>query len=200
MAFIKPRPDAPDPLTVAREKIAADLGYDLGLPVAPVVVKNPCDQWQRPSAVSLVCLGAGRAWGTGTDALRAQAAPALEALRVFWTWIGDDDHKGHHENLLYAVENGVVKLSAIDHARSLGHGMRGDLLEIPASIGYGAARLPGADEARRALVERIAALPTEGIAAIVRRLGSILTVAEQEMILEVLQVRSEALTRLLSKG
>jgi hypothetical protein len=138
-----------------------------------------------------------RTWGRGTDELRERAAPALEALRVFWTWIADSDHEGHYENLLYVREGDVVKLAAIDHAQSLGHGLRGDLLAIPASIGYGAHALPGAKEAGDRLVERIQSFSHDELDIIISRLGGILTQADQRKISDLLKVRAEALPGLI---
>lgn len=155
VAYVKPRQDVARNLTVAREKIAADLAHLLKLPVAPVVVRapDPDSEWPHYSAMSLACLRAGRLWASGGDAHLEKAAPALEGLRVFWTWIADVDHNGHGQNLLYEVRADACPVVAIDHSYSLGHGNQGDNpLAVAPSTGYGTA---GRQDCQAALLRTV---------------------------------------------
>ena len=199
MAYMKPRPDTQKNLVVAREKIAADLAHLLGLPVAPTVVKrpNPADGACYHSALSLVCLAAGRTWQNGGQVHVASCFEALESLRVFWSWIGDIDHNGHPGNLVYQVTTGGVDVVAIDHSYSLCHQNLNDPLTSGACNGYQTEHLPQSTEVRRKQIAAIQALDATEIERLVRRLGEILTIPEQDRILGILDVRSKALIKML---
>lgn len=197
IAFVKPRPDAPRNLVVAREKIASDLAHILELPVAPVVVRVPIpDQgWPHHSALSLSCLKAGRLWAAGGDVHRVTAGQALEALRIFWTWIGDDDYNAHGQNLLFEVQTGAVAVAAIDHSFSLCHRNATNPLAVGECKGYGTK-----DEFRptaQLSMVKIRSLEWARIEPIVRRMHPILTGQEQERILQILKERRDHLVRLL---
>jgi hypothetical protein len=197
VAFVKPRPDAPRNLVVAREKIAADLAHILELPVAPVVVRLPMpDQgWPHHSAMSLSCLKAGRLWAAGGDVHRAIAGQTLEALRVFWTWIGDGDHNGHGQNLLFEVRAGGVAVVAIDHSYSLCHQNAANPLAVGECNGYGTK-----DEFRataQLTLVKIRTLEWSTVESIVQRMHPILTAEEQERILKILKERRDRLGALL---
>ncbi len=125
------------------------------------------------------------------------AGPRLEALRVFWTWIGDNDHNGHGQNLLYKIESGDCQIMAIDHSFSLCHGNQNDPLAVGACMGYGTAALPGCAAATRLTVTLILSLEWGIVENIVRRLNVILTDEEQDRILEILKVRRQQLTAIL---
>ena len=199
VVYVKPRPGAAHNLLVAREKIAFDLAYLLKLPVAPVVVRRPepASGWHHYSVLSLACLASGRLWGAGGGAHIDLAAPALEALRVFWTWIGDSDHNGHGQNLLYEIRTGMCAVVAIDHSYSLCHGNLADPLTVGVSAGYGTAGRPDCQHALRRTVTQILSLDPARIERLVRRLAEILTDAEQERILRILDERRASLRRLL---
>lgn len=198
LAFTKPRPGNPANLVVAREKIAADIAYLVELPVAPLLVKPPCGTWPQYRAVSLVSLPSTRGWGDGGEVHKAAASPTLEALRVFWTFIADTDHDGHPQNLLYQLDGAAVKLVAIDHSYSLGHGALGNPLAMGAVIGYGTAHDHASQAVRLDVIGRIQALEREAIVSIVRRLRDILTGDEQDFILRLLFARQDALPALLA--
>lgn len=192
--FVKPRPDAQKHIIVAREKIVSDLGSLLELPVAPVVVRRPDGaEWPHYSAASLVCLGAGRQWGSGGQTYFDAAAPALEALRVFWSWVGDGDHTGHGGNLIYEVATGGCHLAAIDHAYSLCYGNPNDPITLGACGGYGTHGLPQVEAARDDIIDKISALSGDVIGPYVSRLDEILTMEEQERITRILNVRRDNL-------
>jgi hypothetical protein len=197
VAFVKPRPDAARNLVVAREKIAADLAHILGLPVAPVVVRLPDSGSSHHSAMSLSVLPAARHWGDGGAIHLGGAAETLERLRVFWTWIGDTDHNGHPQNLLYAVSGGVCEVLAIDHSYSLCHGNAVNSIATPASQGYGTIVLPGRVGWTTKARDDISALEWTRIEHVVRRLQVIVTGDEQDRMLKILQERRDHLATLL---
>lgn len=201
-AFAKPRSQQNAKLVVAREKICADLGRRLNLPTAPVLVRRPdaSGDWNDHSLLSLATLPQGRTWGDGGTPHLTAAAPTLEALRVFWSWVGDCDHNGHPNNLLYEVgQGGGVALSAIDHSYTLCHGNGVDPMTVGACAGYGTANLalPEVEGARISTIEHIEALEMAEVENLVCRLSEILTDGEQERMLRVLQERRNGLRAML---
>lgn len=186
-AYAKPRPDTARNLVVAREKIASDLGYRLGLPVAPVVVRlpDPANGWNYYSALSLARLKGARLWAAGGAAHLDRAATALEELRVFWTWIGDHDHNGHGQNLLFAIQSGVCDVMAIDHAFSLCHGNQKDPFTVGVSQGYGTTGRADCAATAQDMVTKILSLDWDNVEKIVRRLSDIIAPAEQDWILRI---------------
>lgn len=203
VGFVKPRPDSQNPLVVANEKIAADLGFLLHLPVAPVVIRLPIEgtEWQRHSAMSLACLPAGRHWGDQPLQPDHQTAPGLEALRVFWSWLGDVDHGGHPHNLLYELTPAGCQFLAIDHSYSFGHGGNGDVLTVAASAGYGAHDHESARLARVSALDDIAALDWANVELIVSRLvDSVLGKDDARRILDWLDQRRRVLRSLMNVG
>lgn len=197
-AYVKPRPAAARNLTVAREKIASDLGYLLGLPVAPVVVRLPeGTAWPHHSALSLAMLPAARQWGTGGQKYLSEVAEVLEELRVFWTWIGDSDHNDHAGNLLYAVKSSRCDVLAIDHSWSLCHGNQKTSLDVGVCLGYGTARMPESGTWARAMHAKILSLEWGKVENVVRRLQPILSGDEQDRMLLILQERRDHLATFL---
>jgi hypothetical protein len=197
VVYAKPRPGTANNILLGREKVAADLGHLLELPVAPVVIREPGASWSDHSMLSLACLPAGRLWSSGGIAHSPVAAPELEALRVFWTWIGDSDHGGHGENLLYQVDAAGCSLAAIDHAHSLCHGNSVDPLTVGECGGYGTKALPEAASPCTATADKILLLDWAQVQQVVNRLGAILTVQEQDRIINILRTRRDGLKRLL---
>jgi hypothetical protein len=189
-AYVKPRADVSRNLVVAREKIASDLGYLLELPVAPVVVRLPDPpDWAHHSAMSLAALAAARLWSVGGQAHLATAAEMLETLRVFWTWIGDADHNGHGQNLLFVIRSGKCEVMAIDHGQSLCYRNQNNPLEVGVCQGYGTDRLPGREAWTRAAKDKILSLDWGRIESVVQRLHPILTGDEQARMIRILQKR-----------
>jgi hypothetical protein len=171
----------------------------LKLPIAPVVVRlpEPDNGWPYYSSLSLASLVSGRPWGTGGGAHLDKAAPALEALRVFWTWIGDSDHNAHDQNLLFEVQAEKCAVVAIDHSFSLCHGNHTDPLAVGVSSGYATAGRPDCHAVLRRTVTKILSLSQDIVDKMVRRLEAILTVDEQNRILRILVERRNNLSRLL---
>ena len=202
VGFVKPRPDNPSELVIFNEKIAADLGYVLHLPVAPVVVREAMEgtEWSRMTSMSLACLKSGRHWGDGPLAATAETASGLETLRVFWTWIGDEDHNGHPANLLYEMKTEGPQFLAIDHSYAFGHG-GGDALTFAASGGYGAHNHEIADLARDAAIADIESLDWQIVERIVNRLvAKALPSHDGDRILRWLETRRSVLRSLMKVG
>lgn len=198
LAFAKPRPGNPNSALIAREKIASDLGFLLGMPVAPVVIRTPqpTKGWPEATMLSLNCLPTGRLWSAGGEAHIKQLAPHLEALRVFWSWICDTDHNGHGQNIAWQVGSDLAVVAGFDHSYCLGHDGQ-DPLTAPICQGYGTAALPEAKFARDATLARIEGISWADVVSIVERLAPVLSDVEQKRILRVLEVRRGDIRRLL---
>ena len=93
----------------------------------------------------------------------------LEAMRVFWTWLGDTDHNGHPNNLIFQDEaDSSISMNAIDHSYLWGQGAAADA--FPASNGYGSASHALAAEARECTLEAIQSLDKDAVDQLVTRL------------------------------
>jgi hypothetical protein len=124
-AWAKPARIAADNLScVVNEKIASDLAFRLGLPVAPVQIIQNCSVPGFPQnvAVSYAASPQARHWGqVFVPGQHAQLlAPRLGAILVFHAWIDDHDHNWHDGNALLEVL-GPDKIRAvfIDYSFSL---------------------------------------------------------------------------------
>ena len=196
--YVKPRRGAQGNLLCAREKIASDLAHLLSLPIAAVVIRSPeLPDWPYYSALSLASLESARHWGTGGAMHLPKVGETLEGLRVFWTWIGDSDHNGHPNNLLFTVQGSQCQLLGIDHAYSLCHGNAGDPLAVGACAGYGSRGLPDGTRWARDMVTKIVSLDWAMIELVVTRLAAVLSPAEQVRVLKVLEERRGKLAVLL---
>lgn len=197
VGFVKPRPDSQNKDVVANEKLAADLAHMLHLPAAPVLVRPPSVDCPIYTALSLVCLEQGRHWDHGPQFRPVALDQQLEALRVFWTWIGDVDHNGHGQNLIYEFDGQVHRLVAIDHSYAFGHG-GADPLTADVSIGYDTASLSHVASIRASVVDAISSLDWTQVEKIFCRLPEgLLTRSDAEMRLEWVGKRRENLRSLL---
>jgi hypothetical protein len=194
--YVKPKPAKEDRRTAAREKLASDLARELGLPVAPVVIRPPMQDLQYFTSMSLGVFEGARVLGDMATAHRPEIAPLLEAMRPFWTWIGDEDHNRHFENALYMIRGGKAHLVAIDHSYAFNH-REGDSLTIPPCTGYDTVSLPGCDAARDEILRRIEEIDWSTIKVIVNRLSVVLSPQEQENILSLLERRRTELRSLV---
>lgn len=150
--------------------------------------------------MSLACLSSARHWGDRPLPHCEQTAPALEALRVFWSWIGDVDHAEHPQNLLYEITSEGCQFLAIDHSYAFGHG-NGDVLTVAASAGYGAHDHESARSARLAALDDIEALDWNVVEHIVYRLvDSVLSKKDADRILAWLNQRRSLLRGLMNVG
>ncbi len=124
-AFAKPaRPDPDGAACAAREKIASDIAYNLGLPVAPVILSNTTNGTSLPPLVciSYSALAQPRPWNqiTLTEDEMNSLRPGLAALFAFHTWLDDHDHNWNDGNVL--LERGtdnIVRMVSIDYSFSL---------------------------------------------------------------------------------
>ena len=196
VGFVKPRPDNSNPNVVANEKLASDLAHLLHLPVAPVVIRATEDNWPNFTALSLVCFEQGRHWARGVSNPNDKLLEALESLRIFWSWIGDVDHNGHPENLLYELDGELYKLAAIDHSYSFGHG-DSDPLTSPASTGYNTQNIESVNTARTLALEAIEQLEWTEVEHIFDRLvGKVLTESDAIDRLKWLEIRRNGLRQI----
>jgi hypothetical protein len=199
IAYAKPR--QANKLVIAREKIASDLARLVLLPVAPVVIRKGepgVPPWDHDTALSLACLASARLWAAGGVTHVDKAAPALEAMRVFWTWLGDSDHNGHGQNVLYEIQGDRCAIVAIDHSHSLCHGNQNDPLAVVASAGYATAGRADCHAALTDTAGRIHALDWPTIEGLVQRLDGLLTTEEQNRIKRILEERRKHLNQILS--
>lgn len=108
----------------AHEKIAADLGHLLELPIPPVTL------WTDPASGKLYSISAfafpqaltwDQATPLRTPAFMANALSILAAGFVFHTWISDGDHGGNGGNVLIDQGSSEAEpsLAFIDHAFSM---------------------------------------------------------------------------------
>jgi hypothetical protein len=141
-AYLKPTRTDPNPsrARAAREKIAADLAYELGVPVPPVVLgeRHEHGSDERYVSVSLVMYPRQWSWrqtkGLIPDAGEAgrlvRAALPLSAARglVFDAWLDQTDHAdGHDHNIVFGYDPAAIEnncLIFLDYAMSLGWGGR----------------------------------------------------------------------------
>lgn len=131
-AYFKPTCKCKTP-AAAREKIAADLAYDLEIPAVPVLL---CDSKKRfgaqqdPCCVSLVTHPVVSTWTliladavretTAGQALLRSASEPLSRIAVFDIWIENRDRAG---NIVYAEDPSDTARStfcALDHDTSMG--------------------------------------------------------------------------------
>jgi hypothetical protein len=121
-AYMKPRRRDPDPrrARAAREKICADLAYEVGCRVPPVVLARhdggPSDE-ERACCVSLVMYPRQYPWEqikrflqagpAGTEILRERLPVAAAQGLAFDTWVGQTDHADHHpHNIVFGYALG----------------------------------------------------------------------------------------------
>ena len=182
LAFAKPgkRCDR-DTIFAAHEKIASDLARKLELPVPPVFLSRPPAEQGFPPivAISYKALPQGRRWseraGLLTDAQIIGLRPTASAMRVFYTWIVDQDHGGNDGNLVVDVLPGTPPqpaLAFIDHSYSLSYGWQiGQPQPMqPAPIFHDSFN-PIDQDAARQTIERIIGLGEAAIRSIVDRVS-----------------------------
>ncbi len=125
---------------LANEKIASDLAFELGLPVAPVVLVNsdPGMGLSPILAVSLSTLPQGRRFTERSNLAHWNLAEVIRiasAMSAFNTFVADGDHGGNDGNQTIDVLPGTpatTAMSFFDYAISLTHGWDTNALQPPA--------------------------------------------------------------------
>jgi hypothetical protein len=205
-AYLKPikrLDDHQERAVAAREKIASDLAYDLGLPVPPaVLVPHPGSPPLPGGAiVSLVMYPVQWAWeqvrfsNPSDDWLQALLtkvfAESSAGMLVFDTWLGQSDHDDHPHNVVLGSDpkNPTdVRLVYLDFARSLGcegiwkNGAWKDVVQVPFPKRVGETVT---DYAIRSAISNVLTLQEETIRDVVHRIpddyldpGQKLTIAD----------------------
>jgi hypothetical protein len=140
-AYMKPRRRDSDPnkARAAREKIAADLAFDLGAPVPPVVltVRNDSAEEERFVCCSLVMYPRQWSWEQVKGTMPGEPSKAPEDLLVdrlptaaavslaFDTWLDQTDHGDHPHNIVFGYDPDDLEDASyvfLDYSFSMGNG------------------------------------------------------------------------------
>ena len=130
----------------AHEKIAADLAYDLNLPVPPVVLWDRASvlpgearfvaiiavPFPNPAELESVTLESE----SGHRSLEVMSGVA-SAMSVFDTWLSNTDHRYPSENVLIGMANGdasIARLAYIDYAFSMSYAWRAKSYKAPGGV------------------------------------------------------------------
>lgn len=137
--YLKPtKKGAPGAERAAREKLASDLAFDLGLHVPAVLLTSrdaPADQ-ERHVCLSAVQYPHQWSWSqisehmqlSPASTISAMARPDLEAVAaaawVFDTWVGQREHDEHPHNIVWGYDSSLTASGFVflDYATSFGWG------------------------------------------------------------------------------
>lgn len=168
----------------AHEKIAADLAFDLGLPVSAVVlwdrgkVSSPNERYL---SISLLVFTPAFTWGQieGQPGLVQRLAPAISetasAMTAFDTWVGNTD-RINANNLLAQLDDRqdppLARAAYIDYANSLSYGWRANETAWMhgGAVGWYPTQVAPDLAATAEGIDRIEALPTDVIEEVVGRI------------------------------
>jgi hypothetical protein len=187
-AYMKPVHDHLDDQIVcraAREKIAADLAYDLGLPVPPAQLTTWLEgKSSKPVVVSLVMYPTQFAWlqvrglpipqsvhGAALAAVLAKGSPML----AFDTWLSQEDHGDHPHNIVWGYEPANMAntgLIFLDYSFSMGYNgtWRSGGWKPVTLVPFPPLLLQYLDkQALRTTLEKIEAYPDAEIGAVIQR-------------------------------
>jgi len=133
-AYLKPTNKCTYP-AAAREKIAADLAHDVGVPVAPVILTDAPPSFgspQKEACVSLVthpkqppyswALDGSMPLTPVVELMCSRAKEACSKIVVFDMWIGNYD-RNTLDNIVYGEDEDAPERAAfcaIDHSSSMG--------------------------------------------------------------------------------
>lgn len=134
-AYLKPAKAERWPAPAAKEKIASDLAFELGLPVPPAVLySRPGGDGAYPSEVVLSLVMYARQWPWETIRNQPQSESPLWAaltkvfgvcsgMLAFDTWVGQADHGDHPHNIIWGYDPPDYSTSRVlflDFVRSMG--------------------------------------------------------------------------------
>lgn len=219
-AYMKPRwlNDAP---IAAREKIASDLAFDIGVCVPPVILarRRQCPTGEsKQVALSMRLFVEQVEWWRLRRRLRPgsgflhmdlgemvrQAAPIQAAKAyVFDCWVGQPDHDNNirNSNIVLGYDNADESYSLVffDYEMAFGHGGWGDPTQ-PQPFPEELLELADSDEIEQTIL-RIENLEAEEIGDIVRRVPEDFMRAEdQEELVNALLARRTHLRTMISNG
>ncbi len=132
---VRPHSDAATVSRAAREKIAADLAHDLGLPVPPVQLvqlDDAPDGCEKAVAVSLIMYPVQHSWSlinqidlseNPTGLAIARVLSECSPMLVFDTWVDQTDHADHPHNIVWGYDRKNLsdsKIIFLDFAFSMG--------------------------------------------------------------------------------
>jgi hypothetical protein len=168
----------------AHEKIAADLAFELGLPVPPAVLWDQCSVpavQERYMSISHLAFTPTFTWGQIeaqpqlVGRLTAAISATVSAMAAFDTWVGNTD-RANASNVLAQLDDQhdppVARVAYIDYANSLSFGWRSN--EAAWRQGAAVGCYPGGVvpdlTAMAEGIERIEALPASLVEDIVGRI------------------------------
>jgi hypothetical protein len=213
-AYMKPRRRDPDPHR-AREKICADLAYEVRCRVPPVVLNRregaPPDE-ERACCVSLVMYPRQYPWEQikrflqvgppGTEVLRDRLPVAAAEGLAFDTWVGQTDHADHHpHNIVFGYVLGddpkqppiEAEYVFLDFAMALGWGglWHGEGAKAMGIAPFPLAMIRAVDPiALGSILNRIENITDSTVSDIVHRIpGDFLAAEQREVIYQGLMTR-----------
>jgi len=164
---------------VASEKIASDLAFHLGLPVAPVQINKTGADHQMTAfvAVSYPALPSARGWRTVWDTLdageKATLRPTLSAMWAFHAWIQDLDHNWNDANAMLEKEGTHLRAVFFDYTLCLAHGAATGSGPLPAKAWGSAPNTPYPPLDRDAMVNVVNLIETKAEAILDNSLNSV---------------------------
>lgn len=200
----KPGPNVGEPglRRASHEKLAADLGYLLELPIPPVILCADGDDFQCHNvAISLWAFPTAIEWNKVAAKLseerRAMARAVSSAMAVFDTWTGASDRKTDHVLVNDDGDSAKLDLAYIDYAFAFSREWK--QTNHPLGALRKAVPIPDLYEIHaHEMVERIGDLPESAIEAAVSRIPeAFLSESERGTVIQNLLARRGALHGLL---
>jgi hypothetical protein len=167
-----------DHCRAAHEKLAFDLSYLAALPISPVVLwrLDAPDVYKRGRSISCWAFPQGQKWsqanvsGLISPISKNTAGPTISAMRVFHTWIGDNDRKQDHVFVdLDSPPNGELRIAFFDHGNSMSNTWKAENAASPVCPNY----TQDVSEDRNAMIEaadHIGGIPDAYIQRLVDRI------------------------------
>jgi hypothetical protein len=196
----------------AHEKIAADLAYDLGLPVPPAILwERPVSEakQQRYASISAIAFPRANVWASIPSHVAGRILPLLtsqaSAMAVFDTWIANTDRQ-NDGNLLVredvSVSPPVLRSAYLDFAHSMAcrweKGERWWKLED--AVACYPDGVPLDSVVMGAFIRKIEGFPEATLRGIVNRIpAGFLSKPHQAVILEGLSFRQSMIRRTMAR-